>query len=112
MVLNHNVVQSGTNPYLPFGGVNHSGIGRLVGFNTFAECSNARTVFAEGPKVVDPRTMFPPLPDKYKKQLTQLLEGKPVTARMVTTHDQVERLAGLIQPYTFRRKPGGRKRPR
>src|SRR3546814_19047616 len=54
MVLNHNVVQSGTNPYLPFGGVNHSGIGRLVGFNTFPECSNARPVFEDGPKDDDP----------------------------------------------------------
>lgn len=97
MVLNHNVVQSGTNPYLPFGGVNHSGIGRLVGFNTFAECSNARTVFEEGPKVVDPRTMFPPLTDKYKKQLTQLLDGKPVPARMVRTIDRVVRFVGLFK---------------
>ncbi|HEY9544526.1 MAG TPA: aldehyde dehydrogenase family protein [Solimonas sp.] len=97
MVLNHNVVQSGTNPYLPFGGVNHSGIGRLVGFNTFAECSNARTVFEEGPKVVDPRTMFPPLTDKYKKQLTQLLEGKPVPAGMVKTIDKVVRFVGLFK---------------
>src|SRR3546814_18191956 len=95
MVLNHNDVQSGSNPYLPFGGVNHSGIGRLVGFNTFAECSNARTVFEEGPKVVDPRTMFPPLTDKYKKQLTQLLEGKPVPAGMVTTTDKVVRFVEI-----------------
>lgn len=97
VVLNHNVVQSGTNPYLPFGGVNHSGIGRLVGFNTFAECSNARTVFEEGPKVVDPRTMFPPLTDKYKKQLTQLLEGKPVPDAMVKTIDKVVRFVGLFK---------------
>lgn len=97
MVLNHNVVQSGTNPYLPFGGVNHSGIGRLVGFNTFAECSNARTVFEEGPKVVDPRTMFPPLTDKYKKQLTQLLDGKPVPPGMVRTIDRVVRFVGIFK---------------
>lgn len=97
MVLNHNVVQSGTNPYLPFGGVNHSGIGRLVGFNTFAECSNARTVFEEGPKVVDPRTMFPPLTDKYKKQLTQLLDGKPVPTGMVKLIDKVIRFVGLFK---------------
>ncbi|NKF20910.1 aldehyde dehydrogenase family protein [Solimonas marina] len=97
MVLNHNVVQSGTNPYLPFGGVNHSGIGRLVGFNTFAECSNARTVFEEGPPVVDPRTMFPPLTDKYKKQLTQLLDGKPVPDGMVRVIDRVVRTVGLFK---------------
>lgn len=97
MVLNHNVVQSGTNPYLPFGGVNHSGIGRLVGFNTFAECSNARTVFEEGAPVVDPRTMFPPLTDKYKKQLTQLLEGKPVPAGMVKLIDKVVRVVGVFK---------------
>ncbi|WP_028080217.1 aldehyde dehydrogenase family protein [Solimonas soli] len=97
MVLNHNVVQSGTNPYLPFGGVNHSGIGRLVGFNTFAECSNARTVFEEGPKVVDPRTLFPPLTDKYKKQLTQLLEGKPVPDGMVSLIDKVVRVVGVFK---------------
>jgi aldehyde dehydrogenase (NAD+) len=97
LVLNHNVVQSGTNPYLPFGGVNHSGIGRLVGFNTFAECSNARTVFEEGPAVVDPRTMFPPLTDKYKKQLTQLLDGKPVPDGMVKLIDKIVRFVGLFK---------------
>ncbi|MGH8445107.1 MAG: aldehyde dehydrogenase family protein [Solimonas sp.] len=96
-VLNHNVVQSGTNAWLPFGGVNHSGIGRLVGFNTFAECSNARTVFEEGPPVVDPRTLFPPLTDKYKKQLTQLLDGKPVPAGMVKVIDKVVRVVGLFK---------------
>ena len=30
-VVNHNLIQSGTNPRLPFGGVNHSGIGRIGG---------------------------------------------------------------------------------
>ncbi len=28
-VVNHNMIQSGTNPLLPFGGANHSGIGRI-----------------------------------------------------------------------------------
>ena len=74
LVVNHNVIQSGTNPHLPFGGVNASGIGRMVGFNTFAECSNARAIVEEGPPLGDPRMMFPPLSDKYKKQLQSLLD--------------------------------------
>ena len=65
--------------------------------NTFAECSNARTVFEEGPPVVDPRSMFPPLTDKYKKQLTQLLEGKPVPDGMVKVIDKVVRLVGIFK---------------
>jgi aldehyde dehydrogenase (NAD+) len=96
-VMNHNVVQSGTNPYLPFGGVNSSGIGRMVGWNTFNECSNARAVVEEGPPVIDPRTMFPPLTDKYKQQLTQLLEGKPVPPGVVRVIDGIMRFVGLFK---------------
>lgn len=98
-VMNHNVVQSGTNPYLPFGGVNSSGIGRMVGWHTFNECSNARAVVEEGPPLMDPRTLFPPLTDKYKKQLVQLLEGKPVPEGMVRAIDRVMRFFG-----SFKRK--------
>ncbi|MGH8530913.1 MAG: aldehyde dehydrogenase family protein [Nevskiales bacterium] len=72
-VVNHNLVQSGTNPYLPFGGVNASGIGRIGGRYTFLECSNARAVVEEGPPVGDPNIMFPPYSDKYKKMIGQML---------------------------------------
>lgn len=96
-VMNHNVVQSGTNPYLPFGGVNSSGIGRMVGWHTFNECSNARAVVEEGPALIDPRTMFPPLTDKYKQQLTQLLDGKPVPQGLVRVIDSVMRFVGLFK---------------
>lgn len=97
LVVNHNVVQSGTNPLLPFGGVNSSGIGRMVGFATFNECSNGRAVVEEGPPVIDPRSMFPPLTPKYKKQLTQLIEGKPVPPWMVRVIDALVRVAGLFK---------------
>ncbi|SHG68798.1 aldehyde dehydrogenase (NAD+) [Hydrocarboniphaga daqingensis] len=83
-VVNHNVVQSGTNPHLPFGGVNSSGIGRMVGFATFNECSNGRAIVEEGPPLMDPREMFPPLTDKYKKQLSDLLDReKPIPGFVV-----------------------------
>lgn len=83
-VVNHNVVQSGTNPHLPFGGVNSSGIGRMVGFATFNECSNARAIVEEGPPLMDPRDMFPPLTVKYKKQLSDLLgREKPIPGFVV-----------------------------
>ncbi len=95
--VNHNVVQSGTNPHCGFGGVNSSGIGRIVGWNTFNELSNARTVFEEGPPVMNVRDTFPPLTDKFKKQMVQLLEGKPVPAGMVKVIDRVVRTVGLFK---------------
>ncbi|EIT67790.1 MULTISPECIES: aldehyde dehydrogenase family protein [Hydrocarboniphaga] len=76
-VVNHNLIQSGTNPHLPFGGVNASGIGRIGGRFSFLECSNARAVVEEGPPITDPNLMFPPYSDKYKKMVAQML-AKPV----------------------------------
>jgi aldehyde dehydrogenase (NAD+) len=73
-VVNHNLIQSGTNPNLPFGGVNSSGTGRIGGHFSFLECSNARAVVEEGPPVGDPGLMFPPYSDKYKKMIGQMME--------------------------------------
>jgi len=72
-VVNHNLIQSGTNPHLPFGGVNSSGIGRIGGRYSFLECSNARAVVEEGPPVGDPNLMFPPYSDKYRGMIGQML---------------------------------------
>ena len=72
-VVNHNLIQSGTNPHLPFGGVNASGIGRIGGRYSFLECSNARAVVEEGPPLGDPNLMFPPYSDKYKQMIGQML---------------------------------------
>ena len=76
-VVNHNLIQSGTNPHLPFGGVNSSGIGRIGGRYSFLECSNSRAVVEEGPPVGDPNLMFPPYSDKYKQMVGQML-GKGI----------------------------------
>lgn len=43
-VVNHNMIQAGVNPHLPFGGVNQSGAGRSVGKATFESFSNLRSV--------------------------------------------------------------------
>lgn len=72
-VVNHNLIQSGTNPNLPFGGVNASGIGRIGGRNSFLECSNARAVVEDGPGIGDPNMMFPPYSDKYKEAISWML---------------------------------------
>jgi aldehyde dehydrogenase (NAD+) len=96
-VVNHNVVQSGTNPHLPFGGVNSSGIGRMVGFATFNECSNPRAIVEEGPPLQDPREMFPPLTDKYKKQLSGLVTAeKPIPSFVVPMITAVIKLRTLF----------------
>ncbi|WP_043110266.1 aldehyde dehydrogenase family protein [Polycyclovorans algicola] len=76
-VVNHNLIQSGTNPHLPFGGVNSSGTGRIGGHFSFLECSNTRAVVEEGPPVGDPGLMFPPYSDKYKKMIGQMM-GKEI----------------------------------
>jgi aldehyde dehydrogenase (NAD+) len=72
-VVNHNLIQSGTNPHLPFGGVNASGIGRLGGHYTFLESSNARAVVEDGRGLGDPNMMFPPYSDKYKEAIAWML---------------------------------------
>lgn len=76
-VVNHNLIQSGTNPHLPFGGVNASGQGRLGGRFTFLECSNPRAVVEDRYPAGDPNIMFPPYSDKYKKMVGQML-GKEI----------------------------------
>lgn len=76
-VVNHNLIQSGTNPHLPFGGVNASGMGRIGGRYTFLECSNARSVVEDVAPAGDPNIMFPPYSDKYKKMIAQML-GKEI----------------------------------
>lgn len=73
IVVNHNVIQSGTNPNLAFGGVNASGIGRLCGKATFLECSNARAVVEDGKGLGDPNMMYPPYTDKYRKAIDWMI---------------------------------------
>ena len=77
VVVNHNLIQSGTNPYLPFGGVNASGIGRLGGRYTFVDSSNMRAVVEDGPSPpgVDGGMMFPPYSADYKKNIDQMLNN-------------------------------------
>lgn len=72
-VVNHNLIQSGTNAHLPFGGVNSSGIGRIGGHYSFLECSNQRAVVEDGPGIGDPDMMFPPYSDKYKEAIGWML---------------------------------------
>lgn len=72
-VVNHNLIQSGTNPNLPFGGANASGIGRLGGRYSFLECSNARSVVEDGPGLGDPNMMFPPYSKKYRDAIGWML---------------------------------------
>jgi aldehyde dehydrogenase (NAD+) len=72
--INHNVVQAGINPMLPFGGANASGMGRLGGRYTFLECSNPRAVVEDGTmRGVDPDMMFPPYSKEYAKNIDFML---------------------------------------
>jgi len=90
-VVNHNVIQSGTNTHLPFGGVNASGIGRLGGRYSFLECSNARSVVEDG-KGFDDQMMFPPYSDKYRQALDWMLnKGVNVPAGMLRAINAVMR---------------------
>ena len=68
-VVNHNLIQSGTNPRLPFGGVNHSGIGRIGGEQGFLEFSNPRSVVEQPLGLLDLTFNLPPYSKTYRKMI-------------------------------------------
>ncbi|HQR04594.1 MAG: aldehyde dehydrogenase family protein [Proteobacteria bacterium] len=72
-VINHNLIQSGTNPNLPFGGANHSGIGRIGGERGFQEMSNARSVVEQPLGWRDFAFNFPPYSKNYRKMIEKAL---------------------------------------
>ena len=71
-VINHNLVQSGTNPNLPFGGVNASGMGRVGGHRGFIEFSNARSVVEET-RAAAGLTPLPPFDAKTRAMMAAML---------------------------------------
>ncbi|WP_299944572.1 aldehyde dehydrogenase family protein [uncultured Microbulbifer sp.] len=72
-VVNHNLIQSGTNPHLPFGGIRHSGTGRIGGFQSFLEFSNPRSVVEAPLGWRDININFPPYSKIYKKLVGKML---------------------------------------
>jgi aldehyde dehydrogenase (NAD+) len=74
-VVNHNLIQSGTNPRLPFGGVNHSGIGRIGGQQGFMEMSNARSVVEQPLGLLDLTFNLPPYSKTYRKLIEKALKA-------------------------------------
>ena len=73
-VVNHNLIQSGTNPRLPFGGVNHSGMGRIGGEQGFMEFSNARSVVEQPLGLLDLTFNLPPYSKTYRKLIERALK--------------------------------------
>lgn len=70
--INNTVIQAG-HPTLPFGGANHSGIGRIGGHAGFVEFSNPRAV-VEDP--MDPNgmpPMYPPFPEVMEQMIEPML---------------------------------------
>jgi aldehyde dehydrogenase (NAD+) len=74
-VVNHNLIQSGTNPRLPFGGVNHSGIGRIGGETGFREFSNARSVVEQPLGLLDLTFNLPPYSKTYRKLIEKAIKA-------------------------------------
>ena len=72
-VINHNLIQSGTNPRLPFGGVGPSGTGRIGGEAGFREFSNARSVVEQPLGLLDTTFNFPPYSKTYRKLVEKAL---------------------------------------
>ncbi|MBS0366885.1 MAG: aldehyde dehydrogenase family protein [Proteobacteria bacterium] len=73
-VVNHNLIQSGTNPRLPFGGVNHSGMGRIGGEVGFMEMSNARSVVEQPLGILDLTFNLPPYSKTYRRLIERGLK--------------------------------------
>jgi aldehyde dehydrogenase (NAD+) len=74
-VVNHNLIQSGTNPRLPFGGVNHSGIGRIGGEQGFREMSNPRSVVEQPLGFLDLTFNLPPYSKTYRRLIEKAIKA-------------------------------------
>ena len=61
-----------TNPYLPFGGVNTSGIGKTGGVNGFLEFSNKKSVLFQRSGFSIAKLIYPPY-TKFKEKLSRVL---------------------------------------
>ena len=72
----NNTMTQANNPTLPFGGCNHSGIGRLGGQAGFQEFSNGRAI-VEDPLVQaeSPPAFYPPFPPEGKVFLRAMVAG-------------------------------------
>lgn len=69
-VINHNMIQAGVNPHLPFGGVGNSGMGRSVGKATFESFANARSVVRQPTGWRDfSRVSLPPYSATYRRMI-------------------------------------------
>jgi aldehyde dehydrogenase (NAD+) len=56
-----------TNPHLPFGGVNTSGIGKAHGYYGFTDFSNQKAVLKQRTGFTSVKMTYPPYTDKVKK---------------------------------------------
>ena len=72
--INHCMIQAGTNPLLPFGGVNNSGMGRSIGKASFTSFANQRS-FVEQPAGEGDmyKMVLPPVSDQFKQMMGYLL---------------------------------------
>jgi aldehyde dehydrogenase (NAD+) len=71
-VVNHNMIQTGTNPHLPSGGINASGFGRVGGHRGFLEVSNAKSVVEET-RASAGLTPLPPFDAKTRAMMAGVL---------------------------------------
>jgi len=75
-VVNNNMIQAGVNPYLPFGGVQNSGMGRSVGKASFSSFSNPRSVVYQKTGWQDfSRMSFPPQSAMFKRMINYLFKN-------------------------------------
>lgn len=56
-----------TNPYLPFGGVNTSGIGKGHGYYGFIAFSNEKAVLKQKVGITSIKVIYPPYTNKVKR---------------------------------------------
>ncbi|MCS6819299.1 MAG: aldehyde dehydrogenase family protein [Chitinophagales bacterium] len=71
-VINDNIVHV-SQPNLPFGGVNHSGIGKSMGYYGFKEFSNERAVVKQLHSGSTMQLLYPPYKSFHKKVINLML---------------------------------------